>query len=61
MKYSLERTGAVLKKMLPLYNCLAALAEGISNTTLYRWRTQTRAQGRLLSNGATGPAVWRRG
>jgi len=62
MKYSLERKEAVLKKMLPPHNRpIAALAEeeGISTATLYLWRTQARAQGRLLPDGATGPDGWR--
>jgi transposase-like protein len=62
MKYSLERKDAVLKKMLPPHNRpIAALAEeeGISTATLYLWRTQARAQGHLLPDGATGPEGWR--
>jgi transposase-like protein len=62
MKYSLERKEAVLKKMVPPHHRpIAALAEeeGISTATLYLWRTQARAQGRLVPDGATGPAGWR--
>ena len=62
MKYSLERKDAVLKKMLPPHHRpIAVLAEeeGISTATLYLWRTQARAQGRLLPDGATGPESWR--
>lgn len=62
MKYSLERKEAVLKTMLPPHNRpIAALAEeeGISTATLYLWRTQARAQGRLLPDGAMGPEGWR--
>lgn len=33
--------------------------EGISVVTLYLWRAQTRAEGRLLPDGATGPSGWR--
>jgi transposase-like protein len=33
--------------------------EGISAATLYLWRTQARAQGRLLPDGGTGPEGWR--
>lgn len=62
MKYSRERKEAVLKKMMPPHNRpIATLAEeeGISTATLYLWRTQARAQGRLLPDGATGPDGWR--
>jgi len=62
MKYSLERKEAVLKKMVPPHHrSIAALAEeeGISTATLYRWRTQARAHGRLFPDGATGPKGWR--
>ena len=62
MKYSLERKEAVLKRMLPPHNRpIPQLAEeeGISAATLYLWRTQVRAQGRLLPDGATGPEGWR--
>jgi len=62
MKYSLERKEAVLKRMLPPHNRpIPQLAEeeGISAATLYLWRTQARAQGRLLPDGATGPEGWR--
>ncbi|MDN5940638.1 MAG: hypothetical protein L0H94_02050 [Nitrospira sp.] len=48
--------------MLPAHNRpIAHLAEeeGISAATLYPWRAQARAQGRLLPNGATEPAGWR--
>lgn len=62
MKHSVERKDAVLKKMLPPHNRpIAVLAEeeGISIATLYLWRTQARAQGRLLPDGAIGPESWR--
>lgn len=51
MRYSPERKEAVLKKMLPPQNrAIAELAreEGISAATLYNWRKQARAEGRLL-------------
>lgn len=60
-RYSDERKEAVLRKMLPPHNRpLAALAaeEGISEATLYHWRRDAREQGRLLPDGATGPAGW---
>ena len=47
--------------MLPPHNRpLAALAaaEGISEATLYNWRREAREQGRLLPDGASGPADW---
>ncbi len=61
MKYALERKEGVLKKMGSPHNRpIAELAEeeGISAATLYRWRAQARAQGRLLPDGATGPVGW---
>lgn len=61
MKYSRERKEAVLKKMVPPHNRpIAQLAEeeGISAATLYLWRTQARAHGRLLPDSATGPEGW---
>jgi transposase-like protein len=60
-RYSDERKGAVLRKMLPPHNrSLSALAagEGISEATLYNWRRDARGKGRLLPDGATGPAGW---
>jgi transposase-like protein len=60
-RYTDERKEAVLRKMLPPHNRpLAALAaeEGISEATLYHWRRDAREQGRLLPDGATGPAGW---
>lgn len=47
--------------MLPPHNRpIAALAaeEGISEATLYNWRKQARAEGRLLPDGAQGPEGW---
>jgi transposase-like protein len=60
-RYSDERKEAVLRKMLPPHNRpLTELAaeEGISEATLYNWRREAREQGRLLPDGATGPAGW---
>jgi hypothetical protein len=60
-KYSEERREAVLRKMLPPHNRpLKELAaeEGISEATLYNWRRQARAQGRLLPDADTGPEGW---
>lgn len=62
MKYSLERKESVLKRMLPPHHrpiTQLVEEEGISAATLYLWRTQARAQGRLLPDGATGPEGWR--
>lgn len=61
MRYSCERKEAVLKKLLPPHNRpIAQLAdeEGISAATLYAWRKQARAQGRLLPDAAQGPEAW---
>ncbi len=61
MKYSPERKEAVLKKMLPPHNrALSELAreEGISEATLYNWRKEARAQGRLLPDGDRRPEGW---
>ena len=60
-RYSEERKEAVLRKMLPPHNRpLSELAaeEGISEATLYNWRRQARAQGRLLPDADTGPQGW---
>jgi transposase-like protein len=62
MTYSRERKEAVLKKMMPPHHRpIPQLAEeeGISVATLYLWRTQARAHGQLLPDGATGPEGWR--
>jgi transposase-like protein len=59
--YSHERKEAVLKKMLPPHSrSIPELAEeeGISAGTLYLWRKQARAQGRLLPGGDSGPEGW---
>jgi hypothetical protein len=59
--YSEERQEAVLRKMLPPNNRpLRELAaeEGISEVTLYNWRRQARAQGRLLPDSDAGPEGW---
>ena len=60
-RYSLERKEAVLKKMLPPHNrSLAELAEeeGISQGTLYHWRKEARAAGRLMPDGDRSPEGW---
>ena len=58
MKYSAERREAVLKKMLPPNTKTIreiAKEEGITESTLYNWRTQASAEGRLLPDGAITP------
>lgn len=60
-RYSDQRKEAVLRKMLPPHNrplAELAAAEGISEATLYKWRREARDQGRLLPDGAGGPAGW---
>lgn len=61
MKYSKERKEAVLKKMLPPHNKsvpVIAEEEGISEPTLYNWRKEARAEGRLLPDGDSTPEGW---
>jgi transposase-like protein len=61
MAYSQERRAAVLVKMLPPSSMtIAALSrqEGISEKTLYKWRREARAQGRLAPDAGEAPAGW---
>lgn len=61
MKYSPERKEAILKKMLPPHSKTVpeiAKEEGISQQTLYIWRNQARAEGRLLPDGDSTPEGW---
>ena len=61
MGYPRERKEAVLKKMLPPHNrpiTQLAREEGISEATLYLWRTAARKEGRLLPDGDTTPTGW---
>ena len=61
MGYPRERKEAVLKKMLPPNNkTIKELAqeEGICEATLYNWRKEARAEGRLLPDGDITPAGW---
>ena len=61
MGYSQERKESVLKKMLPPANIsISALAkqEGISDATLYIWRKEARAQGRLMPDSDNTPNGW---
>jgi len=60
-RYSEERKEAVLRKMLPPNNrplSELAIAEGISEGTLYNWRRQARRKGRLLPDADAGPEGW---
>ncbi len=61
MGYSPKRKQAVLKKMLPPNNqAIAEIAkeEGISEATLYNWRTQARNEGRLMPDSDNTPEGW---
>jgi transposase-like protein len=61
MKYLQERKEAVLRKMLPPHNrSIRELSreEGISEPTLYQWRTEARRQGVLLPAAEQGPEGW---
>lgn len=63
MGYPLERKAAVLKRMLPPHNMAIrqlSQEEGISEGTLYNWRTQARGEGKLLDlpEADAGPEGW---
>jgi transposase-like protein len=61
LRYSPERKEAVLRKLLPPYNrSIAELSEEerISTATLYNWRTEARAKGRLLPATDREPEGW---
>ena len=61
MGYPSERKEAVLKKMLPPNNKTIpeiSKEEGISEGTLYNWRKEARAEGRLMPDGDTTPTGW---
>lgn len=61
MGYSPERKEAVLKKMLPPnQRSIADLSreEGISEPTLYAWRTKARSEGRLMPDSDNTPQGW---
>jgi transposase-like protein len=61
LAYSHERKAAVLAKMLPPNNMpLSRLAkeEGISATTLAKWRAEARAKGQFLPDANAGPEGW---
>lgn len=61
MRYSPERKEAVLKKMMPPHNRpikQLALEEGISEATLFNWRTEARAKGILMPDSDSGAEGW---
>jgi transposase-like protein len=61
MAYSKEHRAAVIAKMLPPAGmAIPALSrlEGISEATLYKWRSEARAQGRLAPDAGDAPAGW---
>ena len=61
MGYSPERKAAVLKRMLPPNNmAIRQLSqdEGISETTLHKWRAEARGKGHLLPTADAGPEGW---
>ncbi len=61
MGYSAERKEAVLKKLMPPNSLSVAelsKQEGISDATLYNWRKQARAQGRLMPDTDNTPEGW---
>ena len=61
MGYSPERKAAVLKRMLPPHNMAIrqlSQEEGISEATLYKWRTEARGKGQLLPDAEAGPEDW---
>lgn len=60
-RYSLERKTSVLKKLLPPHNLsLAEVAksEGISEATLYNWRTQAKHQGNPVPGSGKTSDDW---
>ena len=60
-RYSEERKLAVLKKLLPPYNHSVsdiAREEGISEATLYNWRTQTKQQGNPVPGSGKTSDQW---
>jgi len=60
-RYARERKEAILKKMLPPNNrSIQEIAEeeGISEATLYLWRKEARATGRLMPDGDSTPEGW---
>ena len=61
MGYPAKRKAAILQKMLPPNNKpIAQLAkeEGIAQGTLYSWRAEARAKGKLMPDGDLRPKGW---
>lgn len=61
MAYSKERRAGVIAKMLPPASVaipVLSRQEGISEATLYKWRSDARAQGRLAPDAGDAPAGW---
>lgn len=61
MAYSKERKEAALKRLLPPVSepiRRVSDSSGIGEATLYKWRTEARAAGRLAPDAAAGPEGW---
>ena len=61
MGYSLDRKAAVLKRMLPPNNVAIrqlSREEGISESTLFSWRSEARGKGHLLPDADASPEGW---
>jgi transposase-like protein len=61
MQYSSERKEAVLRKMVPPHNrSIKQLARegGISEATLFNWRSKAREKGLLLPDSTSSPEDW---
>ncbi|SES94713.1 Transposase [Marinobacter segnicrescens] len=61
MKYSPWRREAILRKLLPPNNrpvAEVAEEEGISDATLYNWRSKARKEGKLLPDHGSNPEGW---
>lgn len=60
-RYPLERKEAILRKMAPPQNMsVAELArqEGVSEVTLYNWRSKARQRGAVLPSNSKVPDKW---
>ena len=60
-RYSEERKASVLRKLLPPSNCSVpkvAKEEGISEVTLYTWRTQAKEQGVPVPGSGKQTSDW---
>lgn len=61
MAYALERKEAILKKMMPpnaVPMTELSRVEGISEQTLYVWRSRARKEGRLMPDSDLTPEGW---